>query len=72
MGTLEVIVQEAAKVKIILPNVCALKEALTKAKDWCQKVDKVQVLNRHLLECWKHDLTIECIYIYMVVLVIKK
>lgn len=64
MGTLEVIVQEAAKVKITLPNVCALKEALTKAKEWCHKVDKVQVLNKsHLLKYWKLT-TIECMDCY--------
>lgn len=43
MGTLEVIVTEASKVKIILPNVSALKDALQKAKDWSNKVEKVQV-----------------------------
>jgi len=49
MGTLEVIVQEASKVKIILPNVSALKEALYKAKDWTSKVEKVQVCSTVLL-----------------------
>ena len=43
VGTLEVIVQEASKVKIILPNVSALKEALHKAKEWAKKVEQVQV-----------------------------
>lgn len=45
MGTLEVIVMEASKVKIVLPNVSALKEALQKAKTWSTKVEKVQVCN---------------------------
>ena len=44
MGTLEVIVQEAAKVKIILPNVTALTEALKQAKEWSAKVEKIQVI----------------------------
>ena len=44
MGTLEVIVQEADKVKIALPNVTALREALKTAKEWSTKVDKVQVV----------------------------
>ena len=43
VGTLEVIVQEASKVKIILPNVSALKDALFKAKDWTSKVERVHV-----------------------------
>ena len=43
MGTLEVIVQEASKVRIILPNVNALKEALKKGKEWSERVDKIQV-----------------------------
>jgi len=42
MGTLEVIVQEASKVRIILPNVNALKEALKKGKEWSERVDKIQ------------------------------
>lgn len=42
IGTLEVIVQEASKVKIVLPNVTALSEALKKAKEWSTKVDKIQ------------------------------
>lgn len=43
MGTLEVIVQEAAKVKIVLPNVTALTDALKQAKEWTTYVDKIQV-----------------------------
>ena len=43
VGTLEVIVQEASKVKIVLPNVSALKDALYKAKEWTNKVEHVQV-----------------------------
>lgn len=49
MGTLEVIVVEASKVKIVLPNVSALKEALQKAKDWSNKVEKVQVKCRKII-----------------------
>lgn len=43
VGTLEVIVQEASKVKIVLPNVSALKDALHRAKEWTNKVEQVQV-----------------------------
>lgn len=59
IGTLEVIVQEASKVKIVLPNVTALSEALKKAKEWSTKVDKIQVslIKRKIEKCelctWK-------------------
>ena len=43
IGTLEVIVQEASKVKILLPNVSALKDALVKAKEWTSEVERMQV-----------------------------
>ena len=45
VDTLEVIVQEAAKVKIALPNVTALREALKTASEWAVKVDKIQVIH---------------------------
>ena len=50
VGTLEVIVQEASKVKIVLPNVSALKEALHRAKEWTNKVEQVQVIHPALLK----------------------
>lgn len=43
MATLESIILEASDIKAYLPNVCALKEALRKAKEWISKLECVQV-----------------------------
>ncbi|CAE1156303.1 KDM5 [Acanthosepion pharaonis] len=42
MATLESIILEASDIKAYLPNVCALKEALRKAKEWISKLECVQ------------------------------
>ena len=44
MSSIQVIVREASLVPVHLPNINALKEALTKARDWSDKVDHVQVI----------------------------
>ena len=43
ISTLESIVHEASKINTLLPNVNALKEALKRAHDWSNKVDRIQV-----------------------------
>ncbi|XP_047123479.1 lysine-specific demethylase 5A isoform X1 [Hydra vulgaris] len=42
ISTLDVIVQEASKVRIILPNVSMLRDALNKAKEWTSIVERMQ------------------------------
>lgn len=43
-STIEAIVNEATKVKVVLPNVIKLRESLENARDWSDKVDKIQVI----------------------------
>ncbi|XP_067685038.1 lysine-specific demethylase 5A-like isoform X3 [Haliotis asinina] len=42
MTTLEAIICEAKAIPAYLPNVCALKEAVRKAKEWTVKVEAIQ------------------------------
>ncbi|XP_046372172.2 lysine-specific demethylase 5A-like isoform X4 [Haliotis rufescens] len=42
MTTLEAIISEAKSIPAYLPNVCALKEAVRKAKEWTVKVEAIQ------------------------------
>lgn len=43
MSSIQAIVREASLVPVHLPNINALKDALSKARDWSSKVDHVQV-----------------------------
>ena len=43
MATLEAILNESRNIPAFLPNIEALRDALTKAKDWSKIIDEIQV-----------------------------
>ena len=45
-STIEAIINEASKVKVVLPNVNVLQEALNSARYWSEKVEAIQVTKK--------------------------
>lgn len=44
-STIDAIINEACKVKVVLPNVLLLRESLRKAGNWSEQVDRIQVID---------------------------